>query len=125
MGPMQRGSARGSADPRAEDNRTIGGKSPNRPFSPVRSSASPEARRNERLDRVLRQKRGLDAMVVGVLCVALFFGLVGLAIHFLWVVAIFVLALGLGYTVANSRRNRIDMVNQRAERGPDPIAPRR
>jgi hypothetical protein len=53
--------------------------------------------------------------MVGVLSIALLFGLVGLAFHFLWVVAIIVMALGLGFTVANSRRDRIDVVNQRAE----------
>ena len=61
-------------------------------------------------------------MIVGVLCAALFFGLIGLALHFFWVVAIIVLALGLGYTVANSRRDRIDVVNQRAERQQERVA---
>jgi membrane protease YdiL (CAAX protease family) len=64
-------------------------------------------------------------VIVGVLCAALFFGLVGLAVHFLWIVAIIVMALGLGYTVANSRRDRIDVVNQRAEGQPDSAAERR
>ncbi len=53
--------------------------------------------------------------MTGVLVVALLFGLVGFALHFLWVIAIIVTALGLGFTVANSRRDRIDVVNQRAE----------
>jgi hypothetical protein len=53
--------------------------------------------------------------MVGVLSVALLLGLIGLALHVLWVVAIIVMALGLGFTLANSRRNRIDVVNQRAE----------
>jgi hypothetical protein len=64
-------------------------------------------------------------VIVGVLCAALFFGLVGLAVHFLWIVAIIVMALGLGYTVANSRRNRIDVANQQAEEQPDSAAERR
>jgi hypothetical protein len=54
--------------------------------------------------------------MTGVLSVALLCGLLGFALHFLWVVAIIVMALGLGFTVANSRRDRIDVVNQRAER---------
>jgi uncharacterized membrane protein len=54
-----------------------------------------------------------------VLCIALFFGLIGLAVHFLWIVSIIVMALGLGYTVANSRRDHIDAANQRAEERPD------
>lgn len=74
-----------------------------------------ESRSNERRARLLSQKKGPDLVMVGVLSVALFLGLVGLALHVLWVVAIIVMALGLGFTLANSRRNRIDVVNQRAE----------
>src|SRR6202044_4023548 len=91
---------------------------------PSRAVKSPgstaEARLNERLGRVLRQKRGPDAVIVGVLCAALLFGLIGLAAHFLWIVAIIIMALGLGYTVANSRRDRIDVINQQAEGYPAP-----
>ena len=70
---------------------------------------------NDRLGRLLNQKKGPDAVMTGVLAVALLLGLVGFGVHFLWVVAIIVMALGLGFTVANSRRDRIDVVNQRAE----------
>ena len=52
---------------------------------------------------------------MGVLSIAMVLGLVGFAFHVLWVVAIIVMALGLGFTVANIRRDRIDLVNQRAE----------
>jgi Flp pilus assembly protein TadB len=83
---------------------------------PVRSPASPsQSRLNERFARVLSQKKGPDAVMVGVLCVALVLGLVGLAVHVLWVVAIIVMALGLGFALANRRRDRMDVVNQRAE----------
>ena len=83
---------------------------------PVKSSASPsQSRLNERFARVLRQKKGPDAVMIGVLCVALVLGLVGLALHVLWVAAIIVMALGLGFALANRRRDRIDVVNQRAE----------
>jgi hypothetical protein len=74
-----------------------------------------DSRLNERRARLLSQKKGPDLVMVVVLSVALFLGLVGLALHVLWVVAIIVMALGLGFTLANSRRNRIDFVNQRAE----------
>jgi hypothetical protein len=85
----------------------------------VGSPASPsEARLNERLARVLRQKRGPDAVITGVLGAALLFGLIGLAAHFLWIVAIIIMALGLGYTVANSRRDRVDVINQQADGHP-------
>jgi hypothetical protein len=83
---------------------------------PVNSVASPsQARLNERFARVLKQKKGPDAVMVGVLSVALVLGLVGLALHVLWVVAIIVMALGLGFALANRRRDRIDVVNRRAE----------
>ena len=82
----------------------------------VRSPTSPsQYRLNERFARILRQKQGPDAVMVGVLSVALILGLVGLALHVLWVVAIIVMALGLGFAVANRRRDRIDVVNRRAE----------
>jgi hypothetical protein len=74
-----------------------------------------ESRFNDRFARLLNQKKGPDAVITGVLAVALLFGLVGFALHFLWLVAIIVMALGLGFTVANSRRDRIDVVNQRAD----------
>jgi len=75
-----------------------------------------ESRLNERLARLLLQKRGPDAVMLVVLFLALFFGLIGLAVHFLWVVAIIVMALGLGFIVADSRRDRIDIANERTER---------
>ena len=53
--------------------------------------------------------------MVGVLSVALVLGLVGLAFHVLWIVAIIVMALGLGFALANRRRDRMDVVNQRAD----------
>jgi hypothetical protein len=70
---------------------------------------------NERFARVIKQKKGPDAVMVGVLSVALVLGLVGLVFHVLWVVAIIVMALGLGFALANRRRDRIDVVNRRAE----------
>jgi len=59
------------------------------------------------------------------LCAALLFGLIGLAAHFLWIVAIVIMALGLGYTVASSRRDRIDVINQQADGDPLPRPGRR
>jgi hypothetical protein len=83
---------------------------------PVDSVASPsQSRLNERFARVLSQKKGPDAVMIGVLSVALVLGLVGLALHVLWVAAIIVMALGLGFALANRRRDRIDVVNQSAQ----------
>jgi hypothetical protein len=35
-----------------------------------------------------------------------------------WIVAIVIMALGLGSTVPNSRRDRVDVINQQADRPP-------
>jgi len=89
---------------------------PNVPPQPAQARRStPEARLNERLGRLLRQRKGPDAVMLGVLSAALFFGLIGLAVHFLWIVSIVVMALGLGFIIADSRRDRIDIANQRSE----------
>jgi hypothetical protein len=89
--------------------------SPRVPIAPVPSS---ESQSNERLGRLLGQRKGLDAVMIGVLSVALLLGLIGLVLHPLWIVAIIVMALGLGFAVANSRRDRIDVLNQRADQVP-------
>jgi hypothetical protein len=120
MGPIVQETANGAGAPQSGAAPSTGadGKETDRVYSagPVKSPASPaEGRLNERLGRVLGQKRGPDTVITGVLCAALLFGLIGLAAHFLWIVAIIIMALGLGYTVANSRRNRIDVINQQAE----------
>jgi hypothetical protein len=112
MGPTTQGTADSAAAPQsgavrttAADDRTAArARSPRSVGSPASRA---EARLNERLGRVLRQKRGPDAVITGVLGAALPFGLIGLAAHFLWIVAIIIMALALGYTVANSRRDRV------------------
>ena len=78
--------------------------------------SSSESRANERSSRILRQKAGPDTVMVGVLVIALIFGLLGLALDVLWIVAIIVMALGLGFAAANRRRDQIDVTNQRADR---------
>ena len=80
------------------------------------SRSSSESRGRARTARLLSQKTGPDAVMVGVLIVALLLGLIGLAVHVLWIVAIIVMALGLGFAAANRRRDRLDVVNQRADR---------
>jgi hypothetical protein len=85
-----------------------------RPARLLHSAA--ELRLNERLGRLLRQRKGPDAVMLGVLSVALLFGLIGFAAHFLWIVAVIVMALGLGFVIADSRRDRIDLANQSAEK---------
>ena len=93
---------------------------PGEPPAPAESNPAGSARHggNESLLRVLSQQRGPDAVMLGALGVALFCGLIGFAVHFLWVIAVIVMALGLGFVIADSRRNRIDLVRQRGEAGP-------
>ena len=106
MGPTTQGTAEGA--PQSETARpTAAADGKAARARALRSVGSPaalaETRLNERLGRLLRQKRGPDAVITGVLGAALLFGLIGLAAHFLWIVAIIIIALGLGYTVANGR----------------------
>jgi len=85
------------------------------PESAPSSQSSRELRLSERLRRLLSEKRGPDTVMVGALSVALLCGLIGFAAHFMWIVAIIVMALALGFVIADSRRNRIDIANQRDE----------
>lgn len=75
-----------------------------------------ESRGDVRNARLLNQKKGPDAVMVGVLVAAMLLGLIGLAVHVLWIVAIIVMALGLGFAAANRRRDRVDLVNRAADR---------
>lgn len=89
------------------------------PPQPPQSSRSPrsgrEMRLDERLRRLLGQKRGPDTVMLTALSVALLCGLIGFAVHFLWIFAVIVMALALGFVIADSRRNRIDIADQRDE----------
>jgi hypothetical protein len=78
---------------------------------PVRSS---EARR---IHSLLGQRRVSDVVMVAILSVALLAGLVGFAVRVLWIAAIVVLALGLGYVVANARQDRREGIG-RTRNGP-------
>jgi hypothetical protein len=48
------------------------------------------------------------------------FGLIGFAVHILWVVAIVVLALGLGFVVANVRQDRREAIDRDREDAEEP-----
>jgi general stress protein CsbA len=54
-------------------------------------------------------------MMVIILSVALLAGLVGFAVHVLWIVTILVLALGLGYVVGNARQDGRESIDRRRE----------
>jgi general stress protein CsbA len=47
--------------------------------------------------------------MVAILATALLCGIVGFASQPFWVIAVVVLALGLGYVVANTRQNQMDV----------------
>jgi Flp pilus assembly protein TadB len=90
------------------------------PATPTQSTRgtrqTPEGRRlTQRISLLLGQRTSLSQVMLVVLSAALILGLVGFAVHALWVVAVIVIALGLGYVAANSRRDRSDAVNQRQE----------
>lgn len=78
-------------------------------------ASSPESRSRERVARLLEQKKGPNKVIAVVLSVALLLGLLGFVVHLLWVFALVVMALGLGFTLANSRRDRVDVTNQQAD----------
>lgn len=71
---------------------------------------SPEARR---ISSLLAERRVSSTSMVAVLASALVFGLLGFAFYMLWIVSVLVLALGLGYVVANARQDRRDVVEHR------------
>jgi len=73
---------------------------------PVRSTES------RRVHSLLGQRRVADVVMVIILSVAFLAGLVGFAIHVVWVVAIVVLALGLGYAVSNARQDRREAIDR-------------
>ena len=90
MGPVQQYSGNDARARHAEDDRTtsVGGtKADQGLFIPPATSSSSrsESRLNERLARLLSQKKGPDAVIMAaVLSAALVFGLLGFALHFLW-----------------------------------------
>jgi len=90
------------------------------PATPTQSTRgtrqTPEGRRlTQRISLLLGQRTSLSQVMLVVLTAALILGLVGFAVHALWVVVVIILALALGYLSANSRRDRTDAVNQRQE----------
>jgi Flp pilus assembly protein TadB len=89
---------------------------PATPTQPTRRTQTPEGLRlTQRISLLLGQRTSLSQVMLVVLTAALTLGLIGFAVHVLWVVVVILIALALGYTAANSRRDRTDAVNQRQE----------
>jgi general stress protein CsbA len=76
---------------------------------------SVRSRESRRISALLVERRVSGGAMVAVLATALLFGLVGFAFHTLWIVTIVVLALGLGYVVANARQDRREVLERREE----------
>jgi hypothetical protein len=73
---------------------------------------TPEGQRlTQRISLLLDQRTGLSRVMLVVLTGALISGLIGFAAHILWIVAIIIMALGLGYVAAQGRRDRTDPVS--------------
>jgi general stress protein CsbA len=80
-------------------------------MSPIRSQQS------RRITSLLVERKVSGVAMVVVLATALICGVIGFAFHPFWIFAIVVLALGLGYVVANARQNRIDVETRSEEDG--------
>jgi preprotein translocase subunit Sss1 len=81
------------------------------------SVSSLRASRAKRVSRLPNEQKHSNVAKTVVLATALS-GLVGFAIHGVWITSILVLAVGLGYVVADSRLDRIAGVNRRHDGHP-------
>jgi hypothetical protein len=59
-----------------------------------------------RTSRLLADRRVSGVAMLMIISVALLFGLIGFVVHMVWIASVVVLALGLGYVMANVRQNR-------------------
>jgi hypothetical protein len=76
-----------------------------------------KSQESRRISRLLADRRVSGVAMFVVIATALLCALVGFAFHTLWVVAIVVLALGLGYVAANLRTDRREVVERDRESG--------
>jgi hypothetical protein len=73
----------------------------------VRSSES------RHVSSLLLERKVSGTAMAAILSMALVFGLFGFVFNTLWIVSIVLLALGLGYVVANARQDRREVIDQR------------
>lgn len=76
------------------------------------SVRTPESRR---VSSLLVERGFSPSATVAVLSVSLLFGVGGFALHTFWNVAIVVLALGIGYVVANAYLDRTEIIEGRQQ----------
>jgi general stress protein CsbA len=67
---------------------------------------------SQRISLLLADRSVSGIAMLVVLVVALLCGIVGFAFHTLWIVAIVALALGLGYVIANTRRDHREVLER-------------
>jgi hypothetical protein len=70
---------------------------------------------SRRISSLLVERRVSEVAMIAVLAMALLFGLIGFALHVFWVASVVVLALGLGYVLANGRQDRVEVLNRRQQ----------
>jgi general stress protein CsbA len=68
-----------------------------------------------RIHSLLGQRSVSDVLMVVILGIGLLSGFAGFAAHVLWVVSVVVMALGLGYVVANARHDHREAVDRRQD----------
>jgi hypothetical protein len=76
---------------------------------PVRS------RESRHVSSLLLERKVSGTVMAVVLSLALLLGLIGFAYNTLWIASIILLALGLGYVVANARQDRREVVDRRLD----------
>jgi uncharacterized membrane protein len=76
------------------------------------SVKSPESRR---VSTLLVERKVSGTAMAAILFTALMFGLFGFIFNTLWIVSIVLLALGLGYVVANARQDRREVADRRLD----------
>jgi general stress protein CsbA len=76
---------------------------------------SVKSQESRRISSLLGERRISGVAMVVVLALALAFGLVGFLFHIFWIVSVLVMALGLGYVVADTRRDRRDVIDRQED----------
>jgi hypothetical protein len=76
---------------------------------------SVNSRQSRRISSLLGQRRVSGVAMMAILSAAFVCGLVGFFIRGLWIVSVIVLAMGLGYVVADARRDQREILDRRSD----------